>query len=158
MLIAHSQPGDVIDLTNTSFTGDTFHHPRADSLAYTCIRLPRTHEHTDPVMSDRSHPCLTCGACCASFRVDFAIDELDEMGGRVPAGLAVQVNGSTCRMRGTDHVPVRCAALTGKVGERAACGIYEWRPAPCREFEAGSHACGIARMRHGMQPLEGTIL
>lgn len=148
----------MIDLTNTSFTGDTFHHPRAVSLAYTCVRLNRPHEHTDPVMSDRSHPCLTCGACCASFRVDFAIYELDDMGGRVPAGLAVQVNGSTCRMRGTDHVPVRCAALTGKVGERAACGIYEWRPAPCREFEAGSHACGIARMRHGMEPLEGTIL
>jgi len=104
------------------------------------------------------HPCLTCGACCASFRVDFAVPELDDRGGRVPAGLAVQVNDSTCRMRGTDHVPVRCAALTGKVGGQVACGIYEWRPAPCREFEAGSDACGIARMRHGMAPLEGTIL
>src|SRR5450830_1037877 len=65
-----------------------------------------------------SHPCLTCGACCASYRVDFSIYELDEEGGTVPSGLAVEVNGSTCRMRGTDHVPIRCAALTGKVGER----------------------------------------
>lgn len=103
------------------------------------------------------HPCLTCGACCASFRVDFSIHELDEMGGRVPAGLAVEVNGSTCRMRGTDHVPARCAALTGRVGARPACGIYEWRPAPCREFEAGSQACDTARARHGMAPLEGVI-
>ncbi len=148
----------MIDLTNTSVPVDTFHHPRTVSLAYTCVPWTRTHEHTDPVMSDSLHPCLTCGACCASFRVDFAIEELDERGGRVPAGLAVEVNGSTCRMRGTDHAPARCAALTGKVGEQAACGIYEWRPAPCREFEAGSHACGIARMRHGMQPVEGTIL
>jgi uncharacterized protein len=104
------------------------------------------------------HPCLCCGACCASFRVDFATDELDEMGGTVPAGLAVDVNGSICRMRGTDHVPVRCAALVGKVGDKVACGIYEWRPSPCREFEAGSHACNKARMRHGLDALpEGCI-
>jgi Fe-S-cluster containining protein len=35
------------------------------------------------------HPCLACGACCASYRVDFAVYELDDMGGHVPAGLAV---------------------------------------------------------------------
>ncbi len=99
-------------------------------------------------------PCLSCGACCACFRVDFAVNDLDDMGGQVPSGLAVEVNGSTCRMRGTDHVPIRCAALTGKVGEKVGCGIYEWRPSPCREFEAGSDACARARIRHGMQPLE----
>ncbi len=109
-------------------------------------------------MAQHKHPCLSCGACCASFRVDFAVDERDDRGGHVPAGLAVEVHGHTCRMRGTDHVPARCAALTGKVGEQVACGIYEWRPSPCREFEAGSDACGIARMRHGMVPLEGTTL
>lgn len=83
--------------------------------------------------------------------------EMEGMGGRVPEGLAVEVNGSTCRMRGTDHVPIRCAALTGKVGEKVACGIYEWRPSPCREFEAGSEACGRARARHGMAPLAGFL-
>lgn len=103
-------------------------------------------------MSD-PHPCLACGACCASYRVDFAVYELDEMGGNVPAGLAVEVNGSTCRMRGTDHVPIRCAALTGKVGERASCAIYEWRPNPCRELEPGSYGCEKARARHGLPPL-----
>lgn len=105
-------------------------------------------------MSGTEHPCLACGACCASFRVDFAVYELDDMGGRVPAGLAVEVNGSTCRMRGTDHVPIRCAALTGQVGGRVACGIYEWRPSPCREFEEGCDACQRARARHGLPPLE----
>lgn len=95
-------------------------------------------------------PCLACGACCASFRVDFAIYELEGMGGRVPHGLAVEVKGNTCRMRGTDHVPIRCAALTGQVGKQVACGIYEWRPSPCREFEAGSDACHRARARHGL--------
>ncbi|MGH6626947.1 MAG: YkgJ family cysteine cluster protein [Burkholderiaceae bacterium] len=102
--------------------------------------------------------CTSCGACCASFRVDFAVYELDEMGGSVPSGLALEVNGSTCRMRGTDHVPIRCAALSGTLGEQVACGIYEWRPSPCREFEAGSDACARARMRHGLPPLEHQIL
>lgn len=68
-------------------------------------------------------------------------------------GLAVEVNSSTARMRGTDHWPVRCAALTGQVGERVGCGIYEWRPSPCREFEEGSDACLRARARHGLPAL-----
>lgn len=98
--------------------------------------------------------CTSCGACCASFRVDFSIHEMEDCGGRVPLGLAVEVNGSTMRMRGTDHVPVRCAALTGQVGAQVACGIYEWRPSPCHEFEEGSDACTRARARHGLPPLD----
>jgi Fe-S-cluster containining protein len=85
--------------------------------------------------------------------VDFAVYEMEDMGGSVPSGLAVEVNGSTCRMRGTDHVPIRCAALTGTVGKQVACGIYEWRPSPCREFEEGSDACARARTKHGLAPL-----
>ena len=104
------------------------------------------------------HPCLLCGACCAAFRVDFAVYEMEDMGGTVPCGLAVEVTGSTMRMRGTDHVPIRCAALTGKVGERASCGIYEWRPNPCRELEPGSHGCEKARARHGLPPLDPAML
>ncbi len=102
-----------------------------------------------------NHPCLTCGACCASFRVDFAVQEMEGngSGGCVPAGLSAPITDQLCRMRGTDHRTPRCAALTGKVGERAACAIYEWRPSPCREFEAGSGACEQARRRHGLAPL-----
>lgn len=100
-----------------------------------------------------THPCLTCGACCASFRVDFSVYEMQEMGGCVPDGLAQPLNDTLSRMRGTDHARPRCAALTGTIGERAACGIYEWRPSPCREFEAGSDACQRARQRYGLGPL-----
>lgn len=74
-------------------------------------------------------------------------------GGTVPDGLTVEVTQHTARMRGSDHSPPRCAALTGRLGERAACGIYDWRPSPCREFEAGSEACQRARVRHGLLPL-----
>ena len=104
------------------------------------------------------HPCLTCGACCASFRVDFSVHETEELGGCVPDGLVVPVTDHTARMRGTDHAQPRCAALTGQVGPRAACGIYEWRPSPCREFEAGSAACNRARQRHHLPALDGLVL
>lgn len=100
-----------------------------------------------------THPCLTCGACCASFRVDFSVYETQELGGDVPDGLAVDVTDTLRRMRGTDHSPPRCAALYGRVGEKATCGIYEWRPSPCREFEEGSDACQRARQRHGLPTL-----
>jgi Fe-S-cluster containining protein len=72
----------------------------------------------------------------------------------VPAGLTVPVNGNTCRMRGTDHVPIRCAALTGRIGQSVGCGIYEWRPNPCHEFTEGSEACQRARARHGLPAIE----
>jgi uncharacterized protein len=100
------------------------------------------------------NPCTTCGACCASYRVDFSVHELQSMGGSVPDGLAVEVNTATCRMRGTDHASPRCAALTGKIGERVACGIYEWRPNPCHELEAGSGGCLRARVRRGLAGLQ----
>lgn len=98
--------------------------------------------------------CTSCGACCASFRVDFSVYELDEMGGSVPSGLAVEVNDTLCRMRGTDHASPRCAALTGKIGVQVACGIYEWRSSPCREFAEGDDACNRARSRHGLPKLD----
>lgn len=109
-------------------------------------------------MSDADSPCLHCGACCAAWRVDFSVQQLDARGGPVPAGLAVEVTAMTWRMRGTDHVPVRCAALTGRIGERAACGIYEWRPDPCRELEPGSDGCERARRQHGLRPLGDPML
>jgi Fe-S-cluster containining protein len=94
--------------------------------------------------------CTACGACCAAYRVDFSVFELDSQGGIVPDGLSVEVTDTTCRLRGTDHTPPRCAALAGRIGERVACAIYEWRPNPCRELEPGSDGCGRARLRHGL--------
>lgn len=94
--------------------------------------------------------CQRCGACCASLRVDFSRAELLSEGGTVPDGLAEPITSSLCRLRGTDHAPPRCAALGGTLGVRVACGIYEWRPAPCREFEAGTPACERVRRRLGL--------
>lgn len=97
--------------------------------------------------------CQQCGACCASFRVDFSVEELDDNGGSVPSGLTVPLTDTLCRMRGTDHSPTRCAALIGQIGVQVSCGIYEWRSSPCREFSEGSDACNRARLRQGLPAL-----
>lgn len=79
--------------------------------------------------------------------------ESESQGDTVPEDLSVEVTSTTCRMRGTDHAPPRCAALTGHIGVNACCGIYEWRPSPCQELEMGSDACERARARHGLPRL-----
>jgi uncharacterized protein len=104
-------------------------------------------------MSSHSNPCQNCGACCAAYRVDFSVHETQGHGGTVPDGLSVTLTETLARMRGTDHSPPRCAALVGKIGERASCGIYEWRPAPCHELELGSDGCQRARLKHGLPVL-----
>jgi Fe-S-cluster containining protein len=112
-----------------------------------------------PPSPANGNPCLRCGACCASFRVDFAREELLSEGGSVPDGLAVPLTATLVRLRGTDHARPRCAALVGTVGQAASCGIHEWRPGPCREFGLraphglGDEACAAARARHGLPPL-----
>lgn len=97
-----------------------------------------------------SGPCTDCGACCAAYRVDFDRRELD---GRLPESLCIELTGTLLRLRGTDHQPPRCAALSGRIGERVRCAVYEWRPGPCRELEPGSDACQAARRRHGLPEL-----
>jgi uncharacterized protein len=108
------------------------------------------------------NPCQSCGACCAAFRVDFAVEELASRGGMVPDGLAVELTSTLARLRGTDHAIPRCAALVGEVGRSTGCAIHEWRPSPCREFGLrapmgiGDEACDRARARHGLPPLGAT--
>ena len=106
------------------------------------------------------HPCLSCGACCASFRVAFHWAEADPvLGGVVPPEHTVRWDAHRLAMRGTDRNTPRCAALIGAVGSDAHCGIYPSRPSPCRDLAPGwehgepSPQCDRARQRHGLAPL-----
>ena len=101
--------------------------------------------------------CQSCGACCASFRVDFDPAELAggafAWGEGVPHGLAVAVTAKLMRLCGTDQAAPRCVALAGEIGSAVACTIYDGRPSPCREFDTEHDACARARRRHGLPPL-----
>ncbi|RKQ38100.1 YkgJ family cysteine cluster protein [Enterobacter sp. R1(2018)] len=109
-------------------------------------------------MSDLN-PCMTCGACCAYFRVSFYWAEADDAGGLVPSHLTEPVSPFLRCMCGTNQRHSRCVALEGEPGERVRCGIYENRPSPCREFmmsgEGGitNDACNRARAKYGLPPL-----
>lgn len=108
-------------------------------------------------MPENRSPCQSCGACCASFRVDFHPAELTggafAWNGGVPPALTLPVTPQMVRLRGTDEASPRCAALVGEVGVAVACSIYEGRPSPCREFDTDHAACARARRRHGLPPL-----
>ena len=99
--------------------------------------------------------CTSCGACCACYRVEFAVYQMDFAGGTVPGDMAEEVNGNTWRMNGTGTVPIRCTALTGTIGEQVGCSIYSLRPAPCHELVEGSEGCQRARAKRGLPALEG---
>lgn len=116
----------------------------------------------------RLHPCQSCGACCASFRVQFYWREGE--GDHQPQVPSHTWQESHCTdtsepsnwriMRGTEakHHP-RCVALKGRIGISASCQIYSSRPTPCRAFKASyedgfAHPrCDEARARHGLKPL-----
>jgi uncharacterized protein len=101
--------------------------------------------------------CKSCGACCASFRVDFHPAELAggvfAWGVGVPREMTVPVTPAIVRLCGTDTVAPRCIALAGEVGKSVSCIIYDDRPSPCREFDISHDACARARQRHGLPPL-----
>lgn len=107
------------------------------------------------------NPCLSCGACCACFRVSFYWGESDAApGGYVPAGLTQAISPHRAAMKGTDQPDPRCLALQGIVGQAVLCTIHPQRPSPCREFNASwenaelNEACDRARQKYGLAPLE----
>lgn len=108
------------------------------------------------------HPCRSCGACCAFFRVEFYWREAnaEDAPNSVPVELTQDVNHQTRCMKGTtDNRRIRCVALEGKIGQEVNCGIYERRSSPCRRFEASyengrpNYRCDEARAHYGLLPL-----
>ncbi|EEV2467373.1 YkgJ family cysteine cluster protein, partial [Escherichia coli] len=63
------------------------------------------------------NPCMTCGACCAFFRVSFYWAEADDAGGKVPVSLTEQISPFHRCMRGTSQKNPRCVALAGTPGK-----------------------------------------
>jgi Fe-S-cluster containining protein len=103
---------------------------------------------------------LSCGACCAHYRVAFHWSETDACSADgTPAALTETLDPHRVAMRGTYAGAIRCIALQGEVGRDAHCTIYAHRPSPCRELQAAweygepSPQCDKARAAHGLAPL-----
>ena len=106
------------------------------------------------------HPCVTCGACCNYFKVQFSHYECEDSSYFVPSELTYPVvNSDKLVMQGTYKKDPRCIALSGEVGKEVRCTIYERRPSCCRDFTASyeegekNHRCDQARVAKGMEPL-----
>ena len=108
-----------------------------------------------------SHPCLACGACCATYRVSLHWSEAESaLGGRVPPDLTERIDGHQVAMRGTCWTKQpRCIALDAEIGVRSGCRIHPLRPQACRDVAASwelgeaSPQCDKARLAHGLPAL-----
>ena len=111
------------------------------------------------------HPCLSCGACCAHYRVSLHWSEAEpepgapDLGGRVPIALTETFGPHQRSMRGTWAKQPHCVALQGTVGVSVGCSIYDDRPSACRDlrmsWEGGgpNPQCDQARIAYGLAPL-----
>lgn len=114
-------------------------------------------------MSENLNPCVSCGACCAYFRVSFYWAEAENGGGVVPSSLTEQVTPFLSCMQGTNRKTPRCTALEGNIGQSVSCSIYLNRPSACREFDmSGEHdtpneACDRARAHYGLPALSTSV-
>lgn len=102
---------------------------------------------TSPAPSTDDNPCLSCGACCRTFRVSFYWAEAEQNG--IPSGLTEKVNDFYLCMSGTNSKTPRCAAL----GEDYRCAIYPQRSSTCREVDPGDAKCARARELVGLPAL-----
>lgn len=100
--------------------------------------------------------CITCGACCAFFRVSFYWGDCEVDGKGVPSELTEKLNDFLVCMKGTNQKQARCVALTGEIGQQVACSIYADRSSTCRAFDADSDPeseCSKARHHWGLPPI-----
>ncbi|MCQ4167542.1 YkgJ family cysteine cluster protein [Tahibacter harae] len=106
------------------------------------------------------HPCQTCGACCARFRVAFHWSETTAFNpDGMPLALTQPLDAHRVSMRGTDCREPHCINLVGTVGGAVSCSQYARRPSPCRELGAAwehgepSPQCDRARAAYGLAAL-----
>lgn len=89
--------------------------------------------------------CQSCGACCAfsadwprfTLESDAALDAIPE------ALVRADLSGMACDGD-------RCLALSGTIGGRNACTIYDVRPIVCRDCQPGDEECLMARRAAGL--------
>ena len=107
------------------------------------------------------NPCISCGACCCYFRVEFYWREAEKNSEhQVPQQFTEDLNSFKRCMKGTlNKSGNRCVALSGKIGKRVGCTIYANRPSPCRNFQYSyadgkpNKRCDEARAAQGLKPL-----
>lgn len=103
------------------------------------------------------YDCRRCGACCLAStpRPGYVVLSGGESARMRALGLPVVSDPVQGECLGTEPYDgpggaAACAAFLGAPGFPCSCSIYADRPARCRDFEAGSAACRLARLRAGL--------
>jgi Fe-S-cluster containining protein len=100
------------------------------------------------------YDCRRCGACCLPGleTAGYVLLEPEEATRLRTLGLPVVT--APPRLGARPHQgpggPSACVAFEGAPGFPCGCSIYEERPQKCRDFEVGSAACRLARLRAGL--------
>lgn len=95
--------------------------------------------------------CQTCGACCREAYHSVTVSVRDPVVWKQPDMIIRHGHRFEIRREGP-----RCAALVDRRAEPArrlpvfSCTIYDDRPQPCRDFQAGGRHCLVARRRVGL--------
>ncbi|MGL5402238.1 MAG: YkgJ family cysteine cluster protein [Acinetobacter sp.] len=96
-----------------------------------------------------SDACVSCGACCANYRVSFYWAEAE----RMPANMVEPLTAVYSCMKGTNQAQVKCIALQGEVGQQVSCSIYAIRSTTCKEVKIADEQCNKARLKYNLIPL-----
>lgn len=115
-------------------------------------RLPLPADTPACALFEPPPDCDDCGACCRE-----AFDAVPADGGALPADLLWRLDAEFTSVR---RVPqgrgTRCACLIGDGSTHPfRCVHYATRPDACRELDAGSENCLLARRRVGRSPSPG---
>ena len=104
------------------------------------------------------YDCTSCGACCVNpddnkaegyrWYLEVRDTKLLKKPDLVKKLVVYDPNGVP-HLR-LDPQTDRCVALSGKIGVRAHCTIYELRPKGCRMLEPGDLRCLQARRERGI--------
>lgn len=97
--------------------------------------------------------CVECGACCTATEpvrayVPLEMRDVRRLPERYRLHVVTSESGFDYLATGADRR--RCVALTGDVGKRVHCEIYESRPEVCRRYKAGGYQCRLARKAEGV--------
>lgn len=109
-------------------------------------------------MSGSRIDCTSCGACCCNTpsnieRGYVAYVEIDDPRSRLLTDRSLKRKLVASDEHGIPHMRMlgeRCAALSGRVGDRVRCLVYAHRPRACRRVQPGDADCLRAREERGL--------
>lgn len=98
------------------------------------------------------YSCTSCGACCGPPEEQGGWPDLERKDVKRLTEYEFKNHVTTentgfpaFKVKMTEHGYLVCHFLKGIVGKSAPCGIYERRPAACRNFPPGTEECLSAR-------------